>query len=182
MEFGFISNLKTLQLSGKSLSGDLIPFSNHSIFQLQNLYIQCGSCYHSRFPKIATNFSALKELHHLPGSQITGEIPSTFETYFPKLEVLNLSNNSFEGNFTSVLRLTALRVVNLAHNQFSGSIPSDFHELNALQELDLSNNRLHGTLPKEVSHCKQLKVLSLGSNKLTGTLPTSLANLSYLNY
>ena len=141
----------------------------------------------------------------LSGMDLVGSIPSSMAT-MSSLEYLDLSKNSFDGVFPTVIGswLTVLTTLDLHDNSFSGTIPLSVYSLRKLQLLDLSGNRasgsigfatrdltdltqlnLHGneftgTIPSAISALKKLEILSLGSNSFVGTLPSSILGLSNL--
>eukprot|EP00002_Diphylleia_rotans_P036254 TRINITY_DN7972_c0_g2_i2.p1 TRINITY_DN7972_c0_g2~~TRINITY_DN7972_c0_g2_i2.p1 ORF type:complete len:1135 (+),score=216.90 TRINITY_DN7972_c0_g2_i2:769-4173(+) len=89
----------------------------------------------------------------------------------PKLQVLDLSNNSFSGAIPSfgTLELTSMRLQN---NMLTGTIASFF--LPILVEMILSGNRLTGAIPN--FNMPRMERLLMDSNNLSGTIP----NLNYM--
>ncbi|XP_071735632.1 receptor-like protein EIX1 [Rutidosis leptorrhynchoides] len=122
------------------------------------------------------------------------------------IQTLDLSSNSFEGQFPLFLQnMTSLRVLDLSTNKLNSSIPlmNNVVELNLagnrfsgiqdtgvwrqclIKQLDLSFNYMKGgfTGPStNVSECAKydLETLILNDNKLNGFIPESLGNLTSL--
>ncbi|XVF46083.1 hypothetical protein PTKIN_Ptkin02bG0259700 [Pterospermum kingtungense] len=104
----------------------------------------------------------------LSQNQIRGNLPHKLG--FPYLNVMDLSNNYFEGplpawstNATDVL---------LQENAFSGSLPENIGVLMPrLQKLYASRNHLSGRIPSSMCDVEGLQIISLRKNKLTGELP-----------
>ncbi|VAH63534.1 unnamed protein product [Triticum turgidum subsp. durum] len=86
--------------------------------------------------------------------RLTGPIPESFGL-LPKLNTLNLFNNSF-----------------------SGEIPAELGAMRVLNALDLSSNRLSGDIPPPLARL-QLNQLNLSSNQLDGQVPAGLATAAY---
>ncbi|KAL3830199.1 hypothetical protein ACJIZ3_019001 [Penstemon smallii] len=113
-------------------------------------------------------------------NKIDGTIPLSL-CDASRIQVLDLSNNSFTGRIPSCLESESLKVWNLSRNRLSGNIPDLFPLSCSLETLDLSWNDLTGQVPKSLAHCKNLEVLNLGNNNLNGTFPCSFKNLSRLH-
>jgi hypothetical protein len=65
------------------------------------------------------------------------------------LEVLDLSDNSFDGIIPSQLGgLVTLEALNLSHNLLNGSIPPSFQIMRSLLSMDVAYNKLEGPLPQ----------------------------------
>jgi Leucine-rich repeat (LRR) protein len=80
------------------------------------------------------------------------------------LTTLDLSHNALPGALPGEVRyLSKLEVLDLSDNTFTG-VPAEVGQLSLLKELDLSNNALSG-LPHELGNLSQLKILDLRGNK-----------------
>ncbi|KAJ6865432.1 receptor-like protein 47 [Populus alba x Populus x berolinensis] len=115
---------------------------------------------------------------------------------FPRLQIVDLSNNSFKGklpleyfrNWTAMQNVHNENLIYMqAHisfqtsrNGFEGGIPEVLRDLKALHLLNLSNNFLRGGIPSSLSNLKEIESLDLSQNKLSGEIPGELAQLTFL--
>ncbi|PIN00354.1 Serine/threonine protein kinase, partial [Handroanthus impetiginosus] len=76
--------------------------------------------------------------------------------------------------------ISDLRILELFNNSFQGNIPASLGQLRRLERLDLRNNSLNSTIPCEIGQCTSLSYLALAQNSITGSLPLSLSNLTNL--
>ncbi|XP_024160421.2 receptor-like protein EIX2 [Rosa chinensis] len=112
--------------------------------------------------------SSQVEVLDLSYNQIPGKLP--FQSKFPKLILINLSNNQFDGPLQ--LLSTNASLDSLHDSSLSQPIPLDFGELlPKLQSLYLFNNNLKGTIPPSICSIKGMYILSLRNNKLSGEFP-----------
>ncbi|GAB2298586.1 hypothetical protein Dimus_032653 [Dionaea muscipula] len=99
-----------------------------------------------------------------------------------KVQMLNLSGLSLEGNLASELGdLSDLRVLVLYRNCFSGPIPKELGNLKKMELVDLRDNNLTGSIPAEIGMMPSLKSLLLCGNKFEGSLPEGLGKLCLLS-
>ncbi|CAJ1961277.1 unnamed protein product [Cylindrotheca closterium] len=124
-----------------------------------------------------------------------------FVELFPKLQVLDVTQNGLTGRIPGVLGgLTNLEALYLSDNQFFGVIPTAIGSLaslttivasnnllnrqfpwdsfdgdNRLTEIVLSANSLTGTLPENMGAFSSLEVVDFGQNLLSGSIPPSIA-------
>ncbi|KAL4186254.1 hypothetical protein AMTRI_Chr09g13270 [Amborella trichopoda] len=111
-------------------------------------------------------FSDLKELQFLNArsNQFTGPLPSSL-SQCSMLQVLNLMNNSLEGdinlNFTGTPLLKGLI---LKYNKFTGYLPTTLSECTRLEAMDLARNDFSGEIPEEFGNLQYLSFLSLSNN------------------
>lgn len=109
---------------------------------------RCGLC---SFPKILTEFTALKKL--------------------------DLSYNNLETLPTSICKLKSLEELNLEHNRLK-FLPKTLVDLMGLKCLHIGYNCLE-SLPEEIGKLKSLTTLNMEENKIK-LLPDSIGNLEFL--
>ncbi|GLJ25352.1 hypothetical protein SUGI_0485480 [Cryptomeria japonica] len=106
----------------------------------------------------------------------------------PKLQQLNLSNNSFTA--ISVQNLSAVEsqlvAVDIGFNKISGVLPSNIVTLQSLASLSLRYNRFYGPIPadygaKAAADVHPLVRLYLDGNYLSGEIPPQFLNISSEN-
>ncbi|XP_057797766.1 receptor like protein 22-like [Salvia miltiorrhiza] len=155
----------SLQLDNEGISGGI--GNSSSLVSLEYL-AKLNFAHNSINGSIPTlNLSNLIELD-LSSNQLKGPISNSFFN-LQSLEVLSLSNNSFNGTFQleNIQRLHNLTTLNLSHNNLSieaGSISSQ------LKKLSLSSCNLQ----KFPDFLKQsnLNFLDLSHNQITGEIPS----------
>ncbi|CAN1171016.1 Probable inactive receptor kinase At5g10020 [Linum perenne] len=104
------------------------------------------------------------------------------------LEILDLSNNLFEGVVPyDIVNLRNLIVLNLSSNNLEGMVPSGFRNLEALRYLDLHSNNLSGDVMNLFYDLGSLVHVDLSSNQFLGSLdmelgsPNFRSSVQYLN-
>lgn len=97
-----------------------------------------------------------------------------------RLEVLDLSNNNFNGTIPICLGnfSTYLSILNLGKNGFQGTMPQTY--ANTINTLVFKGNKLEGTMPGRLSDCYSLELLDIENNKINNTFPFWLENLPQL--
>ncbi|RXH92456.1 hypothetical protein DVH24_033352 [Malus domestica] len=190
-----------VSLDNKSLSGEISPAIG-VLDSLATLSLPCNNIT-GKLPAQVTRCANLKTLN-LTGNKMVGAIPDL--SALGKLEILDLSTNSFSAAFPSwVGNLTALNSLGLGENefdegeipeglgnltnltwlhlgnsQFRGEIPESVYKMKALETLDMSKNKLSGKLSNSISQLQKLNKIELFQNNLTGEIPPGLANLTLL--
>ncbi|XP_061342725.1 calmodulin-binding receptor kinase CaMRLK [Gastrolobium bilobum] len=120
----------------------------------------------------------------LPSKNMSGSISWRHLKNMSKLEVLDLSGNSLQGQVPNWFwTSSSLLVVNLSKNRFGGSIAlkptSQNGSFSSLQTLNLSHNRF--TNQVQLSGFSNMKSLDLSHNSL-GTLPSGFEKLTNLHH
>uniref|UniRef100_A0A0E0NA29 non-specific serine/threonine protein kinase n=1 Tax=Oryza rufipogon TaxID=4529 RepID=A0A0E0NA29_ORYRU len=157
---GRLPGLQRLNLSHNSLSGGLPAeiMSSDSIVILD------------------ISFNLLNgDLQDSPSSSASGR----------RIQVINVSSNSFSGRFPSSSweEMENLVVLNASNNSFTGPMPTFFCiRSSSFAMLDLSYNHFSGNLPPEIGNCSSLRLLKAGHNSLRGTLPDELFNVTSLEH
>ncbi|KAL6905512.1 hypothetical protein ACP4OV_003113 [Aristida adscensionis] len=126
-----------------------------------------------------TGFQRLEVLDLSFNSFAGGNLSSELST-FPQLRSLNLSSNKVLGGVPTSM-VGSLEELVLSRNQFSGGIPVGLFEYGNLTILDLSQNNLNGPVPDEFSKLPKLQALILSGNNLSGTIPKSLSNVKSMS-
>uniref|UniRef100_A0A199UAN8 Leucine-rich repeat-containing N-terminal plant-type domain-containing protein n=1 Tax=Manihot esculenta TaxID=3983 RepID=A0A199UAN8_MANES len=150
------------------LSGNKITFENGWIpsFQLRALIMQdCGL------------ESILEFLFH----HLKGRFPYWLLQNNGGLEILNLMNNSFNGQLEiGAKMLPSMTYLNLARNHFEGDILFSAGDDCKLKTLDLSHNNFSGEVPERLlSNCTSLSLLRLSHNNFHGQI--ALFNLTQID-
>ncbi|KAF5464975.1 hypothetical protein F2P56_015010 [Juglans regia] len=199
-----LSLIAELDLSSNNLSGLLPQYCTKlEAVNLGNNQI------HDIFPSWLGILPELRILI-LRSNELYGTIGSSDSNFdFPKLHIIDLSNNDLTGklpsehfpNWKAMQIVDAERLkyveeyqtlVTLAGDQMGHTYSFSMTMINKgtktlyervndlLIVIDLSNNRFEGEIPDEVGNLKGLNLLNLSSNFLTGPIPFTLANLTWL--
>uniref|UniRef100_I1Q619 Leucine-rich repeat-containing N-terminal plant-type domain-containing protein n=1 Tax=Oryza glaberrima TaxID=4538 RepID=I1Q619_ORYGL len=102
-----------------------------------------------------------------------------------RIQVINVSSNSFSGRFlsSSWKEMENLVVLNASNNSFTGPMPTFFCiRSSSFSMLDLSYNHFNGNVPPEIGNCSSLRMLKADHNNLSGTLPDELFNVTSLEH
>jgi hypothetical protein len=101
------------------------------------------------------------------------------------LQVLNISSNSFTGQFplTTWEVRKNLVALNASKNSFTGRIPSSICiKTPSLAILDLSYNQFSGNISPRLGSCSMMRILKAGHNNLSGALPKNIFNITSLEH
>ncbi|XP_059449476.1 receptor-like protein 43 [Corylus avellana] len=193
------NNLTVIDLSENQFHGQL-PRSMANCLMLEYLNVGNNEI-NDTFPFWLGALSQLKVLV-LRSNAFQGAIQSPGINYtFPKLHIIDLSQNSFSGNLPVeyFLHWNAMKVfgakqlkymeVNSRRSSF-GSVQCTITITNkgimlkyekipdVLRVIDFSSNRFEGEIPCVLGSLKGLHLLNLSNNALTGHIPLSLGNLT----
>ncbi|KAI3769504.1 hypothetical protein L6452_00610 [Arctium lappa] len=173
------TDLKVLSL-GDNFLDDVFPFWLGTLVDLQVLILRSNKFY--------------------------GEIQglTTVSSQFPKLRIIDLSNNGFSGQlphkyFRSWNAMKGVRISQSTYMQSNVSLDgfqqvvgysmtityknskTEFnHILNILVAIDLSCNKFEGEIPRSLQDLHGLQSLNLSNNHFTGHVLSSLGNLKNL--
>ncbi|KAF8023613.1 hypothetical protein BT93_F0962 [Corymbia citriodora subsp. variegata] len=119
---------------------------------------------------------------------------------FPKLHILDLSNNNFSGPLPAnlIMNLQAMINCRIEQNKSLYMMRSFFEPFASVTvsikgketmlrrifvlftAIDLSHNSFQGDIPRVIGHLRSLIELNLSHNHLTGSIPMTLGNLTDL--
>ncbi|XP_042987248.1 receptor-like protein 13 isoform X2 [Carya illinoinensis] len=179
------------------------------LFQLTTLVLQnCNlNKLTGNIPKFLFDQHRLEEVD-FSHNKLKGSFPFWLLENNTRLQLLNLRNNSFEGQFylqpehhiyISWMDVSGnhlggrlkenigkimpyLYGLNISQNHFEGDLPSSIGDMSYLELLDLSFNRFSGKVPTElVSKCTNLIILNLNSNSFQGEIFSKHFKLSSLS-
>ncbi|KAF8050784.1 hypothetical protein N665_1882s0005 [Sinapis alba] len=170
-------NLEVLDLSVNKIYGDV-----HSTFPtLCNRLVVANLSTNSFTGRIDDIFSGCRYLKYVDFSsnRFSGEIWTGFKRLV-KFSVSgnhhlsgNISASIFRGNCT-------LQVLDLSENEFVGEFPGQVSNCQNLKVLNLWGNNFMGNIPGEIGSISSLRGLYLGRNKFSREIPETLLNLSNL--
>ncbi|GLT57589.1 hypothetical protein SLA2020_305520 [Shorea laevis] len=198
--FGFLRScgLQNLNLHGNQMDGllsrSLVNCSKLVVLDVGNNNIK------DTFPHWLESLPDLQVLV-LRSNKFHGSVQSTKESpSFPKLRVLDLSNNDFLGplpvrymeNFKAMMDLyrdeSSPEYMNFSSYQYSLVVIIKGLEyelqriLTIFTSIDLSANQFRGEIPDVIGKLSSLKGLNLSHNNLTGPISRSLGNLTNLEW
>ncbi|KAM4113353.1 hypothetical protein ACJW30_05G214400 [Castanea mollissima] len=116
-------------------------------------------------------------------NQLSGHLQENIGNILPKIRILHLFKNDFEGYLPlSIGNMSLLGILNLSFNNFSGVVPKESLAVCFLLEiLDLSNNKFSGHLLSSTFNFTKLKVLKINDNQFSGTLSPKCSLMSYFD-
>lgn len=139
--FDSCNNLKFLDLSANSFSGNIWP-----------------------------GFVRLREFS-VSENKLVGPISPDFFSERCGLQVLDLSENSFVGEFPKeISNCGELVILNLWGNNFTGQIPEEIGNISGLQGLYLGNNSFSRDIPESLLGLTNLAFLDLSTNNFSGDI------------
>jgi hypothetical protein len=101
--------------------------------------------------------------------------------HYKDLSWLDVSDNNFDGQLQENIgkMIPNLEYLNLSQNHFEGNLPSSIGDMINLTKLDLSNNNFSGEVPMELfAIAPPWIVLKLSNNKFHGEIFSERFNLS----
>ncbi|KAL7253384.1 hypothetical protein ACSBR1_007839 [Camellia fascicularis] len=124
---------------------------------------------------------SLLQILNLSNNNFEGEIPASLSRC-SNLTHLGVGKNKLVGKFpielTSLPKLTILAI---HMNNLTGGISPFIGNLTSLKSFNAGGNSFGGSIPDTLGELKKLTLLGLGHNQLSGMIPPSIYNLSFLN-
>ncbi|CAN8279553.1 unnamed protein product [Cochlearia groenlandica] len=119
----------------------------------------------------------------LSSKTLAGNFPTTQFSVFADLIELNISHNSFSGEFPpEIFNITTLKVLDFSQNNFSGRFPRGVSSLKNLTHLNALSNSFSGSLPIDFALLENLKVLNLAGSYFTGSIPSQYGSFKSLEF
>ncbi|XP_057481669.1 LRR receptor-like serine/threonine-protein kinase HSL2 [Actinidia eriantha] len=175
---GNLTALRNFDLSINNLTGK-IPDSIGGLRSVEQILLYQNQL-SGELPNSLSNLNSLRELD-VSQNKLTGKLPENIAGM--PLCVLNLNDNSFEGEIPEILASNPnLYFLNLYNNQFSGELPVGLGRNCDLVEIDVSGNEFEGPLPPNLCYGNKLERLVTFNNKFSGTIPESYGECNTLNY
>ncbi|KAF8035597.1 hypothetical protein BT93_C1586 [Corymbia citriodora subsp. variegata] len=199
--------LRMIDLSKNQLRG-IVPRSLANCGMLE--YLNLGdNRINDTFPFWLLELASLKVIA-LQSNMFHGPIEDSLsQPNFTSLQIMDLSNNSFNGELPSKLlkschamkvivnqnQLAYLRIYPLVNASLAQFVRSKTYAMTLMNKgtkreyakipdvlvgIDLSNNKFEGFIPELIGDLKSLRMLNLSNNYFNGTIPPSLANLTIL--
>ncbi|XP_042752677.1 receptor-like protein 20 [Lactuca sativa] len=135
-----------------------------------------------QLPRSLTNCTNL-EILTLEDNSFHDTFPSWLGT-LSKLQVLVLRSNklygSIQGSTAVSLQFPKLRIIDLSNNNFSGQLHQNYFQtwhamrsanLENLEALDLSRNKLSGEIPQQLVQLGYFSIFNVSFNHLDGHIP-----------
>ena len=213
------NNLHTMVLRNNKFQG-IIPTTFTNTCHLEVLNMQ-NNHFEGMVPQALANCKELKILD-MGNNHMSGTVPSWLST-LQNLEVLVLRSNRLHGKVSASSTkhpFPKLRIVDLSNNEFTGNLPIQYfyymkptrkgYDYNNSKEdfqyfyqasvplrvkgteyevkeilyiytaIDLSCNKFQGEVPKVIGDLSSLALLNLSHNSLTGPIPSVLGNMETL--
>ena len=171
-------NLRVLDLSYSNLKGPfpgwLLENNTRLEFVTLNNNIFTGH-FHLRLP---LNSAYAMDVSN---NQLIGQLQGNMGNILPKIRLLNLSKNAFEGYLPfSIGNMSLLDLLNLSFNNFSGEVPKELLTgCFQLQILDLSDNKFSGHFLSITFNFTQLRVLKINDHQFSGTVTQMFSNVIF---
>lgn len=202
LNFTGLKSLETLDISLNRIGGDIrlaFPVICSSLVVVNissnNFTGEIGTsldgCWNLQYVDLSTNnlsgdlrsaFGRLKELV-VSENNLAGTIPSWIFPENCSLEVLDLSENVFFGEFPKeISNCKDLVVLNLWGNSFLGKIPQAIGSIQSLQELFLGNNSFFREIPESLLGLKNLMFLDLSRNNFQGDVQEIFGRFTQVNF
>lgn len=223
--FRNLVSAETIFLASNNLSGDFVldmsKLTNLESVSLSN-NLMAGDVFASLATLNATNnFTAVD----FTSNELTGTLPATFDVKrLTSLKVMLFGSNNLHGSIPSwVWTLPKLQLLDLKNNSFSGQLSAYFDNLRGFIDessnnlnissdgssssyipsvtievagahvtysttldwvisMQLSRNNLSGVIPTDITKLVKMKSLDLSRNQFEGEIPTNMGALTQLQF
>ncbi|KAL2652526.1 hypothetical protein R1flu_020654 [Riccia fluitans] len=182
--FGSLDHLTVLDVSNNSLHGSL-PTSLVRIVTLRALNVEHNNL-SGELPPFEERSLANLESISLRDNSFDGSLLSLIKALDDPVFSLDLSNNNFTDTIpVEIGQLKNLKSLDLSYNSLTGTLDKELVKLPLLKNLNLRNNALTGMVPDGIwSSDSKLINVNLRRNRLTGVNLTTwainvLANKSF---
>ncbi|GAA0166808.1 hypothetical protein Leryth_024093 [Lithospermum erythrorhizon] len=132
--------------------------------------------------EIASTFDQCLHLKYLDLSEnnLTGNLWSGID----RLKELLLAHNNFSGSISSSIfsQSCSLEVLDLSENSFYGQFPKEVSYCTGLVTLNLFGNKFSGAIPEELGNVSSIRALYFGSNNFSREIPETLLGLTNLAF
>lgn len=116
----------------------------------------------------------------LSNNSFSGQFPKEI-CWLRRLRILNLNKNKLnEGIPTALGELSQLKYLDIGFNNFSGFIPHSIYNLSKLEDFICEQNSIEGTIPPMIRQLYRLKFWISSNNKMSGLIPKEISNVSSL--
>ncbi|KAK3035428.1 LOW QUALITY PROTEIN: hypothetical protein RJ639_032853, partial [Escallonia herrerae] len=191
------NNLKAIDFNGNNLDGPIpTSLANCRFLEVLNLgNNKLNGIFPSSIASKPTGFV-------LRSNKLHGSIGSSHaKSPFPKLQIIDLSYNSFTGELlaTYIINLRAMMMTrdekNVGMKYMGGDYYSESYSVTLTIKgidtvlkrilfifitIDFSCNRFTGEIPISIGKLIDLRLLNMSHNNLTGQIPSSIGNMSGL--
>ncbi|CAH2067226.1 unnamed protein product [Thlaspi arvense] len=198
-----LSNLEVLDLSMNRIAGDIhssFPFicnslvvanlsTNNFTGRIDDIFNGCRYLKYVDFSsnrfsgEIWTGFGRLVQFSVSENHHLSGNISASMFRGNCTLQVLDLSENEFVGEFPGqVSNCQNLNVLNLWGNNFTGNIPPEIGSISSLRGLYLGNNNFSRDIPETLLNLSNLVFLDLSKNNFGGDIQEIFGRFTHVKY
>ncbi|KAG2254199.1 hypothetical protein Bca52824_084335 [Brassica carinata] len=198
-----LSNLEVLDLSVNRIDGDIhstFPTlcnrlvvanlsTNNFTGRIDDIFDGCRNLKYVDFSsnsfrgEIWPSFGRLIQFSVSENHHLTGKITPTMFRGNCTLQVLDLSENEFIGEFPGqVSNCQSLEVLSLWGNNFTGKIPGQIGSISSLRGLYLGNNKFSRDIPETLLNLTNLIFLDLSKNSFGGDVQEIFGRFTQVKY
>ncbi|KAG7590070.1 Leucine-rich repeat-containing N-terminal plant-type [Arabidopsis suecica] len=172
------NDLRQVDLSDNNISGKFPSWLLANNTKLESLLLQNNSLTSFQLPKAAHNLLFLE----VSVNEFNQLLPENIGWILPRLQFMNLANNSFQGYLpSSIGNMENIEYMDISHNNFHGKLPKGFlNGCYSLVILKLSHNKLSGEIFPESTNFTRVSLLSMDNNLFTGKIGQGLRRLRSL--